>query len=593
MKKLLCYLFAVIFLCVSVYAYPVTITWTFDQSNFDYEAFTCADVACSAVVGGPILTGNSGLSTSVVTAYNATGTTRTAFYFYPTAADDLFRAKGFIVRTSSTFTSTLTDTFNKKNSCQTIVTDISTVPAILDSGENATVNVMVTSPFSVSDSAPGSPTFRPANRTAFFGADTIVNLTITNGIGTVLLSGSQAVTLVEDEVRNVSFAWNNMPLENVTITADTQVTDSQCDLTNALTHSRSEPFMVQDLNNLPVANAGPDMTVGVNRTVTFDGTGSTDSDGFINITTGYLWDFGDGTTATGQIVTHNFTSRGNFTVTLTVTDNDGATDTDTAFVQVDGIPTAVASGPTSGFTNQLLTFNGGLSTDDGNITSFAWSFGDGGTATGSTVTHTYTTAGTFTVTLTVTDNNNLTDSDTLSVVITQQTSTGGQSSSSRRGGRSSSDKHNVRITDVLVDKTLICGTSGKAQLQLSNTGDFDEKRIGVSVTNQDLGIKGIGNVDVEESGRRLLDLRFDLPENVNPGNYPLTFEVNFGRGVDVITQNVEIQCNPLVAFDEVIDSFSAKESSTINKSEAVSPAAIVAAILVLIVIVLVLIYVFM
>ncbi|HHJ16702.1 MAG TPA: PKD domain-containing protein, partial [Gammaproteobacteria bacterium] len=54
----------------------------------------------------------------------------------------------------------------------------------------------------------------------------------------------------------------------------------------------------------------------------------------------------------------------------------------------------------------------GSTDDDGSIASYAWDFGDGGNASGETVSHTYTTAGTFTITLTVTDDDG--DSDTAS-----------------------------------------------------------------------------------------------------------------------------------------------------------------------------------
>ncbi|WP_067915434.1 LamG-like jellyroll fold domain-containing protein [Actinomadura rubrobrunea] len=58
-------------------------------------------------------------------------------------------------------------------------------------------------------------------------------------------------------------------------------------------------------------------------TCTFDATGSTDADGSI---TAYAWDFGDGKTGAGATVTHTYTSPGDHTVKLTVTDDDGATD---------------------------------------------------------------------------------------------------------------------------------------------------------------------------------------------------------------------------------------------------------------------------
>lgn len=68
-----------------------------------------------------------------------------------------------------------------------------------------------------------------------------------------------------------------------------------------------------------------------------------------------------------------------------------------------------------------LTFNAAASSDpDGTITSWAWTFGDGGTASGVSVSHAYDTAGTYTVTLTVTDSGGLTASDTASVTVTNR-----------------------------------------------------------------------------------------------------------------------------------------------------------------------------
>ena len=61
--------------------------------------------------------------------------------------------------------------------------------------------------------------------------------------------------------------------------------------------------------------------------------------------------------------------------------------------------------------NQPITFNGtGSSDPDGDPLTYLWSFGDGGTATGATPTHTYVTGGQFSVTLTVTDPDGLSDS---------------------------------------------------------------------------------------------------------------------------------------------------------------------------------------
>ncbi|MCB0166477.1 MAG: LysM peptidoglycan-binding domain-containing protein [Anaerolineae bacterium] len=68
--------------------------------------------------------------------------------------------------------------------------------------------------------------------------------------------------------------------------------------------------------------------------VIFDGSGSGDPDGTIDT---YSWEFGDGTpTEEGQSVTHGYKNNGTYQATLTVTDNCGATATDTADVTVVG-----------------------------------------------------------------------------------------------------------------------------------------------------------------------------------------------------------------------------------------------------------------
>ena len=73
----------------------------------------------------------------------------------------------------------------------------------------------------------------------------------------------------------------------------------------------------------PVASFSASSLTGYpNNHLTFDATGSYDPDGSI---TSYAWDFGDGTTGSGQVVSHSWTSVGGYTVTLTVTDNAGLT----------------------------------------------------------------------------------------------------------------------------------------------------------------------------------------------------------------------------------------------------------------------------
>jgi predicted transcriptional regulator len=90
----------------------------------------------------------------------------------------------------------------------------------------------------------------------------------------------------------------------------------------------------KDANRAPVAVIDPEkQAVGVPDEAVFDGSASFDVDGRI---ASYLWDLGDGTFAEGPTATHIYRVPGYFNVTLTVTDDDGATSVATAFVEVLG-----------------------------------------------------------------------------------------------------------------------------------------------------------------------------------------------------------------------------------------------------------------
>jgi PKD repeat protein len=120
------------------------------------------------------------------------------------------------------------------------------------------------------------------------------------------------------------------------------------------------------------------------------------------------WSFGDGTTGSGRTVAHTFTSANNFVVTLTETSDRGiaASATQTISVGTASVPTAVFTfSPAAPGLNETVFFNASTSTPGAGhtITSYQWTFGDGGSASGVTTTHKYAAAGTYTVQLTVTD----------------------------------------------------------------------------------------------------------------------------------------------------------------------------------------------
>jgi hypothetical protein len=108
-----------------------------------------------------------------------------------------------------------------------------------------------------------------------------------------------------------------------------------------------------DPNTGPTAEAGGPYNAMMGKGeafVPFDGSGSTDPDGTI---VSYEWDFGDGTTGTGQSITHGYTATGTYSVTLTVTDNCGVEATDTADVTIVGPTPPAEEDDSSGSSGEI------------------------------------------------------------------------------------------------------------------------------------------------------------------------------------------------------------------------------------------------
>jgi PKD repeat protein len=168
-----------------------------------------------------------------------------------------------------------------------------------------------------------------------------------------------------------------------------------------------------------IPNVAPTAAIGASVTdldVAFTGSGSSDSDGSV---VSYEWAFGDGATSTTSNPSHHYATPGTYQVTLTVTDDDGATGVASQDVTV--TPPNQAPTATFGHTATFLSvaFDGSGSADaDGTIASYAWTFGDGETATGATAAHVYAAAGSYSVTLTVTDDDGAATVATQTVTVT-------------------------------------------------------------------------------------------------------------------------------------------------------------------------------
>ena len=237
------------------------------------------------------------------------------------------------------------------------------------------------------------------------------------------------------------------PVANSSGTTTITVTVSD----GALTATDTFTVTVNAVNDAPVASAGANQTAGEGSAVPFTGT-FTDADAGDTHT--FLWDFGDGTTATTQNATHTYADNPTapataYTATFTITDASGASGSDTASITVNNvIPVANGTFPSAGNEGSALTFTSSP-TDAGTADTFtySWSFGDGATSTTQNPAHVYADDGSFTVTLTVTDDD---------------------------GGASTPDTGTVVVANANPVVTATIPATGTENVLLNFTGSFSD-----------------------------------------------------------------------------------------------------------------------
>ena len=141
---------------------------------------------------------------------------------------------------------------------------------------------------------------------------------------------------------------------------------------------------------------------------TFDASATTNAGTACGLNCSYTWNFGDGSSGTGQVTTHQYRAQGIYVVTLTVTDARGAQAVKTSSRTIaPGTPPtpAFTFSPTPAVVDQTIFFNATTSkaAPGRTIVSYEWDFGKGTGGTGVTVSKAYDTPGTYTVTLKTTD----------------------------------------------------------------------------------------------------------------------------------------------------------------------------------------------
>jgi PKD repeat protein len=144
--------------------------------------------------------------------------------------------------------------------------------------------------------------------------------------------------------------------------------------------------------SLRAQNCNPQYTTGLPNTVNFTNPSSFPGPGYY-----FHWDFGDGSSIIASNPVHIYNLAGNYVATVTVHDSSTGN--------------IICSGTISLFLNFCIT---GFQQDPVNPATFTfnasvfqtvanWDFGDGQTASGSSVIHTYAGPGVYTVTMTQTD----------------------------------------------------------------------------------------------------------------------------------------------------------------------------------------------
>jgi len=217
-----------------------------------------------------------------------------------------------------------------------------------------------------------APTIEPiSDQTVTEGESATVPVSTDDADGdsvSLSVSGPEFVTLADDEL---TVAPQSGDAADSPYTAEVIADDGTTTTTESFQLTVEAPPNQPPTAAVDVSPADPE----VGEDVTFSASDSTDSDGAIE---SYEWDFGDGQTATGEQVTHSFDAAGEYTVEVTVTDDDGATDTATETVAVSEAPNAE---PTAAFdaspadpaVDEDVTLDASASEDsDGSIDSYEW-----------------------------------------------------------------------------------------------------------------------------------------------------------------------------------------------------------------------------
>ena len=272
----------------------------------------------------------------------------------------------------------------------------------------------------------------------------------------------------------------------------------------------------------------------------------------------FRWDFGDGTQlATGASVGHVYADEGTYTITLTLTDDNGAVDTQTSTITISNVnPSIVFTNfPAGGDEGATLLFEAAATDVLADTLTYTWDFNDGTIAVGASVTHVYADEGNPNVVLTVTDGDGGSVSASQVVPIQNVDPQIANVAVPATGGEGQAIAMSADAVDAAGDAMTFVwdygdGTSDTYALPLGNNSsstthayaDEGTYQITITVTDGDGGqdifnqsVITIDNLDPVVSSLTVPDgnegdaLSFAVVATDAPGD-PLTYQWDFGDG---------------------------------------------------------------
>lgn len=196
------------------------------------------------------------------------------------------------------------------------------------------------------------------------------------------------------------------------MTFDLDAGDHTLEFSNALDHTFLDKILItNDLDFVP-SEIGPGTQAAfktdseillIDEKVQFDASLSTSTEGSV---IKYDWDFGDGKNGMGESVNHTYNKAGDYKVKLVVKDDRGLSGrfSKTFTVYKDDPIASFNYSPQHSLKEQSISFDASASFHpNGELKNYSWDFGDGASAKGTQVKHSYSSAGEYSTTLSVTD----------------------------------------------------------------------------------------------------------------------------------------------------------------------------------------------